>query len=177
MDKEVKLSLICGGIVAFSGILGYIVFPLTTGEFTDFARIVTKMMSRSFGYHAIVLMIPSWLVTFGGVIQARWWGLNSIRDDIVIVSGVVGVPILIAFVTYVITAVGMVLAIAFGGSVETPLVVIAVMGLILLALSIGLVFAVIVFAIVFLVVGTGSIVGYTSARAVIYLWRSTSTPQ
>lgn len=177
MDKKVKLSLICGGIVAFSGLLGYIVLPLTKSEFTDFARIVVSVMGKSFEYHAIVLTIPSWLVTFGGVIQARRWGLDSRWDDIVIVGGVIGVPMLIAFATYVITAVGMALAIVFGSSVETPLVVIAAIGLIFLALSIGFAFAVIVFGIVLLAVGAGSIIGYTSARAVIYLWRSTSARQ
>ncbi len=172
MDRDVRISLVCGGIVALSGFLGYIVLPLATGEFTDLTRIVTSAMSKSLGYHMLILTMPSWLVTFGGIVWARQWGLDSTWDDVVIVGGINGVPLLMAFATYVIAAVGMALVITFSGPIETPLVVIAAMGLVLLALLVGFAFAAIVFVIVFLAVGVGSIAGYTSARAVLYLWGS-----
>lgn len=175
MESDVKLSLVCGGIVTLSGLLGYIVLPLSAAESSDFAQIAVSVAGRPLEYHAIVLLLPSWLVTFGGVVLARRWGLDSTQNDIVLVGGVVGVPIVVAFVVYVLTAVGMVLAIALGSSVNGPLIVIGIVGLVLLALSIGLAFAAIVFAIVLLVVGSGSVAGYTSARAAIYLWETRAT--
>jgi hypothetical protein len=169
------LGLLGGGLVAVAGLVGYVVVPLVTGDLSnnETALIPWFKVTRSSNlYHFVVLVVPSFLATFVGVIQARRWGLKSRIADVVIVGQIIAVPFVMAFVSYLAAALWIGLSFLGSGSLANPvLFAIGMLYFVFLSLIIGLAFASLVFLIVLLAVGAGSVGGYLSARTVIYIWR------
>lgn len=173
-DRAFFLGLLGGTLTSVAGVSGYIVVPFLTGEVK---YLLNAAMNAGFGmpgfplwYHGIVLFLPSFLASLVGTLLVRRWGLTGRTSVLKLIGGVVGVPIAVLLMAYLITAVGFGISASITLAEESPIS--AVFGVFVftgLALAFGLIAVGFATAIVVPGISLGATCGYVLAYGLIRL--------
>lgn len=108
-DRAFLLGPLCGTLVSVAALAGYVGVPLLTGEERHVVEAAASagfdLAGRSLPYHAVVVVLPSFLASTAGTLLLRRWGLTGRTPVLELASGIVLSPILAIVVAYVVTAV------------------------------------------------------------------------
>ena len=160
MDRAVRAGVVGGGVTALAGLLGYVVWPLVAGGGGDpVLGAFTAVVERPLWYHLLVLVGPAFVVAF----VATWTTHDARTGDRKLLASLVAVPLVAAFLTYVVSALWVGLTSA-AGSTEPVTRVLASMVYALFALAVGGLFFLAVGIVVVVAVGVGTGAGYFAAR-------------
>lgn len=128
-DRALTLGVLGGILMSIVGLWGYIVAPLLFGDVAPvwgheptlldaLVRGGFDMHTRAPGYHGVVLVLPSFMMTLVGLLLIQRWQLDGWRPALKVVGGVVLVPPFVCTFTYFITAVGIGILWGLAGAME-----------------------------------------------------------
>lgn len=172
MDRTEFLGVLGGSLTSTAGLLGYFVFPVLSGDRHWYEmgwEAYQTFTSSSYSYHAVVLVVPSFIAMFLGTLLVRKVGQTSKWSEVKLLALNVGLPIVTAVGGYIFSSI--ILAAAFAVGASGLLSGISSFVLFLaFSLSFGFLFAAIAVVGVLIAVLAGSVSGYMLARSVAYGW-------
>lgn len=170
MDRAAFLGVLGGSLTSIAGLLGYLVLPVLSGDryWSEMGwQAYQAFTSSPYGYHAVVLVVPSLVGTFAGALWLRNVGRSSREGEAKLVAWNVALPTAAAVGAYVFSSVVLAGAFAVGASG-----ILEGIGGFAVFFSFGLlfgaVFASVVVTGVLIATLAGSASGYVLARGVDY---------
>lgn len=104
-DRGWFLGAVGGGIVGLCIVIGYIIIPVRFGQESASPAALqpyVQFVNSSLSYHTVVLVLPAFIMTLFGVLQAERWDLPQKQTRYKILSGLLGVPLLLITVIWLI---------------------------------------------------------------------------
>lgn len=169
-DRALVLGVLGGTVTSLAGIVGYVFVPYLTGDAPDVVEAAVQAATSFTGfsavYHAVVLVIPPFLLALGGILSLRRRGVTGRWNDAKALGGIVAGPVLTVLLGYVLTSIGVGLTFGSGTLLDPSNALLAVVYT-YWALLFGLIFLMFILPGVLLAEGVSAVLGYLCATLVV----------